>query len=110
MPDSPAVPTVDDQVVRCGKCPREFLSYRWRIMKVFDGEARVMVDRDGLVIYDLVLVCSCGTVFHHHTKEETLKKHAQVYQSALSAFEILMKHYQPRPVESAIINADKPSG
>lgn len=104
MPDPNPV-AVDDTLVSCKHCEREFNSYRWRIFKIADGEARVLVDRDGFVLYDLVLVCSCGTVFHHHTKEDTLKKHAELYQSALSAYEKLMQHYQP----SAIIQTENKS-
>lgn len=101
MPD-PVLPTVDDTVVKCSKCEREFMSYRWRIFTGSEGAAKVLVDRDGLVLYDLVLVCSCKTVFHHHTKEETLKRHAEMYQSALSTYEKLMRHYS----SGAIINSD----
>lgn len=114
MPDpDPAQPKVDDTVVKCAKCERQFNSYRWRIFKVNEGEAKVLVDRDGLVIYDLVLVCSCSTVFHHHTKEETLKRHAELYQSALDAYEKLMQHYRPpleAKTESAIIASDNSTG
>ena len=110
MPETnPVKPAVDDTIVKCSRCEREFMSYRWRIMKVAKGEARVLVDRDGLVIYDLVLVCSCSVVFHHHTKEETLKKHAELYQSALSAYERLMAHYAEPTREDAIITPDNQS-
>lgn len=105
MPADP-LPTVDDTLVKCGKCPREFGSYRWRKFTASEGEVRVLVDRDGLVIYDLVLVCSCGVVFHHHTKEETLKKHAELYRSALSAYERLMRYYVKTEAEGAIISDD----
>jgi hypothetical protein len=111
MPADPVAPVVVDELVYCaGKCERQFTSYRWRMVHVHGVETRVLVDRDGFVIYDMVLVCSCGSVFHHHTKDETLRRHAEAYRETVSAYEKLMKHYEKRGDGGAIITGDNLTG
>lgn len=91
-------PAVEDNPVLCRQCGREFSSYMYRKVTAGEEDAVSMVDRDGELIYDLVKVCRCGSVFHWHTKEATIVKNSSVYQTA---FEQLMSHYAKK--DDAII-------
>ena len=70
---------MEERPVACERCGHEFLSYIYRVV---NGDEEILVDRDNDVVYDLVKVCRfCRTVFHWHTKDRTIQKHTEAYQT-----------------------------
>ena len=102
MPDTqvsapPAIglPVVEDTPVPCRKCGHEFQSYMHRTI----GGERVLIDRDGDTVWDLVKVCHyCKDVFHWHTSVRQMQEAAIAYQDM---FEALMQSLHGPVVKSA---------
>lgn len=96
----PVVIVTDDRPVRCRSCEHVFKSFRLR--EIGTGKTvTVLSDLDGVMIYDLVMVCPrCKDVYHWHSKDSAIRDNTY-------AFERLMRHYEER---RAIINGEKEDG
>lgn len=96
----PSVPAVEENPCACEKCGHVFLSYLHRVV----NKDKLLIDRDGNVVFDLVVTCKyCNTVFHWHSKEKTMQEMSKNYQDM---FELLQTLHAPSVVsrgESAII-------
>lgn len=104
----PGVPVVEENPCRCEKCGHVFMSY---LHRVIGQENKVLIDRDGNVIFDLVVTCKyCITVFHWHTKEKTMQEMSKNYQSMFELLETLHSPGIERPSESAIIQKTNETG
>lgn len=81
----PALPALDEAPVLCKKCGHKFSSY---LSRTIGGET-CLIDRDGNVIFDLVVTCRfCKDVFHWHSSTKEMQKMATAYQDM---FDVLMK-------------------
>lgn len=104
----PVVPPVEENPCTCETCGHVFQSYLYRAVGVVN---RSLVDRDGNIVFDLVVVCKyCSTVFHWHTKEKSMQEMSKNYQSMFELLETLHSPGIERPSESAIIQKTNETG
>lgn len=83
-PKKANLPTLQEVFCTCEKCGHEFSSWLRREVSGVPS----LVDREGNLIYDLVLCCKfCGTVFHWHTKDRSIQENSKIYQDLFEALE-----------------------